>query len=362
LGTAANLYEQALSALEAQTSHLGGGDEIRSEFRAEHANYYSEYIDLLLRQKNAAAAFEVVERSRAQSLLETLLANKIDVYRGVDAGTIEQARLVQASLSTKAGIRMRILTRPHSQEELADIDKAVIELAAKREALETELRDHDPSFASLTRFKPLTVREVQDGLLDADTVLLEYALSGDRSYLFAVSRRSFSVHNLPARAIIEKLARRWYDLLQTRDDSSGGEVDRLAADLSRIVLGPVAREIRGKRLLIVADGGLQYIPFGVLPAPGASAPSGQAGVPLVVDHEIVNLPSATVLGVLLREHSGQRRPDRSIAVFADPVFFRAGCARGSQNGAGQTESFKFEPTVGGVKCERGSGIFRPSKV
>jgi hypothetical protein len=80
--------------LEAQTSHLGGGDEIRSEFRGQRANYYSEYIDLLLREKKAATAFEVVECSRAQSLLETLQANRIDVYRGVGPGTIEQARLL----------------------------------------------------------------------------------------------------------------------------------------------------------------------------------------------------------------------------------------------------------------------------
>lgn len=282
--------------MEAQTSHLGGGDEIQSEFSGEHLNYYSEYIGVLVRQNSRATAFEVVERSHAQSLLETLLANRINVYRGVGPGAIEQARLLQASLSAKSAVRMRILTRPHRQEELADIDKAIIELAAKRQALETELRDRDPSFASLTRFKPLAVREVHDGLLDDDTILLEYALSGERSYLFAVSRRAFSVHDLPGRAAIENLTRRWYDLLKTGDNGSGAEFDRIAAGLSRIVFGPVAREIRGKRLLIVADGGLQYIPFVALPAPRASIRPGQASAPLVVEHEIVHLLSATVLG------------------------------------------------------------------
>jgi hypothetical protein len=77
----------------------------------------------------------------------------------------------------------------------------------------------------------------------------------DGPALFAVTRRSFSVHNLPGRAVIENLARRLYALLKSNDQLSGDEIDRLAADLSRILLEPVAREIRGKHLLIVADGG-----------------------------------------------------------------------------------------------------------
>jgi CHAT domain-containing protein len=67
-------------------------------------------------------------------------------------------------------------------------------------------------------------------------------------------------------------------------------------------------------LVIVADGALHYVPFAALPDPA------RPGQPLVVEHEIVNLPSASVLA-LLRKETGQRAPaPREVAILADPVF------------------------------------------
>jgi CHAT domain-containing protein len=72
----------------------------------------------------------------------------------------------------------------------------------------------------------------------------------------------------------------------------------------------------GKRLLVVADGALQYVPFAALPVPGRLGDP----VPMVVEHEIVNLPSASVLAVLRRETRHRAPPPGAVAVLADPVF------------------------------------------
>jgi CHAT domain-containing protein len=81
-----------------------------------------------------------------------------------------------------------------------------------------------------------------------------------------------------------------------------------------ILLGPVKHILGEKRLVIVADGALQYIPFAALPDPEATGTA-----PLVLKHEIVNLPSASVLGALRRRVSRPGTP-YSVAVLADPVF------------------------------------------
>jgi CHAT domain-containing protein len=82
-----------------------------------------------------------------------------------------------------------------------------------------------------------------------------------------------------------------------------------------MLLAPFAAELGQKRLVVVADGVLQYVPFAALPSP-----AGDVTRPLIVDHEIVNLPSASVLAVL-REEFGNRKPaSKSVAVLADPVF------------------------------------------
>src|SRR5262249_36765744 len=96
------------------------------------------------------------------------------------------------------------------------------------------------------------------------------------------------------------------------------EYPKAAAELSQILIGPVADLLGTRRLVIVADGPLQYLPFGALATP--NSPGVSSFTPLLVEHEIVNLPSASTLAVIRREAPLQSKPDGTVAVFADPVF------------------------------------------
>jgi len=91
-----------------------------------------------------------------------------------------------------------------------------------------------------------------------------------------------------------------------------------------MLLGPVASQLGRKRLAIVADGALQYIPFAALPAPSSGNDggrnSGAEPQPLFVEHEIVSLPSASTLATLRHETAGRKPAEKSLAVLADPVF------------------------------------------
>jgi CHAT domain-containing protein len=109
--------------------------------------------------------------------------------------------------------------------------------------------------------------------------------------------------------------------------SADAAVPGLATALSTMILQPVAAAIDGKRLAIVADGALEYVPWGALPTPtgagGGSAPFGGEpwpGVPpLVATHEIVQLPSAAVLRTLRQGPPEPAEPTGTLAVVADPV-------------------------------------------
>lgn len=158
---------------------------------------------------------------------------------------------------------------------------------------------------------PMKLREIQ-GLLDPDTLLLEYALGEARSFLWVVGPGSLTAHVLPARAVIEERARRVHDLLsRSRLRGVQGQAALAAADLSDLVLGPVAGRLGVRRLVIVADGALQYVPFAALTLPGKR-------VPLLVEHEVVHLPSASILALERREQAGRRPAPHSVAVVADP--------------------------------------------
>ena len=148
-----------------------------------------------------------------------------------------------------------------------------------------------------------------------------------------VTPTSMSVFELPSRLKIESAVKQVYNLLTARNQRTSGEtatagaigfVQRMSRislprqESSEMLLGPVASEIVSKRLLIVGEGILQYLPFAALPEPGRSKRVRSA--PLVAKHEIVTAPSASVLALLRQETAGRKPAQKTLAVFGDPVF------------------------------------------
>jgi CHAT domain-containing protein len=224
-------------------------------------------------------------------------------------------------------------------DEIAVMNKEIELLLAQYNDVEGEIRTSSPTYAALTQPKTLSVKQIEQQLLDANTVLLEYSLGEERSYVWAVTPELLAGYVLPKRADIESAARQVYELVTVRNRMIKGETEpqrraRLAkaesayaeatAALSRMVLAPVVEHLKGKRLLIVSDGALQYIPFALLPEPEAlnanASGTPQQPPPLMLEHEIVNLPSASVLAVLRQERSRHKERTKAVAVLADPVF------------------------------------------
>ena len=74
------------------------------------------------------------------------------------------------------------------------------------------------------------------------------------------------------------------------------------------------------RWVIVADGALEYLPFGVLPDPAVRSTAASTSAPLITRREIVSAPSATALAMMRDERNARPRAAKAIAILADPVF------------------------------------------
>lgn len=359
--------EAALPIIEAVRADVAS-PQLRTSFFASSQGAYEFYIDLLMRMHGrepskgyAAAALEVSERTRARGLLELLSESGIDLRQGVDPALLERERELSRRLSAKAARLMTLLGRRDGQEQAAALRSEVGALEEEYQRVLGEIRRRSPRYAAVTQPRPLGLREVQQ-LLDPDTVLLEYSLGPERSYLWAVTRGGLRSFQLPGRERVEQAARRLYELVTARSVRNRGESARqrqerigradsqtpgAAEELGRMVLGPAASELGGKRLAVVADGALQYVPFAMLsvpdglrpPAPAAAAGGANAAGgyrPLIVGHEVVSLPSASTLAVQRRELAGRKPAPNNIALIADPVFdggdervvSKAGRARG----------------------------------
>jgi CHAT domain-containing protein len=342
LKQARDQIEQTIKIVESLRAKLSS-PELRASYRATTQQYYDLYIDVLMRMGRraprsnlVAEALQVSERARARSLIELLTEAGADIRQGVDAALVERERELQEQINDKTTEQIQSLGDPKKADQVAALAREIEQLTAELRDTQSRIRASSPRYAALTQPQPLTAREIQNQILDANTMLLEYSLGEERSYLWAVTKTSLRGFTLPKRETIESAARRYYELITARNQSQPNESyqrkqTRIAnADaesreaglaLSRMLLEPVTGRLGNRRLIIVADGALQYLPFAALPKPtDGTVTLSSMYRPMIASHEIVTLPSASTLAVLRREAAGRPAAAKTVAVIADPVF------------------------------------------
>ncbi len=351
--------EQALEIEESLRTNVIS-KQLRETIFASAQSSFALYIDLLMQMHSRnptagheRAALQASERARARSLLELLSESQADIRKGAPVVLIALERSLQQQINAKAAARTRLLSDKRTQGQAAFFDQEIAQLTARYNEVEVQIRKGSPRYAALTQPQPLNATEIQQQL-DDSTVLLEFALGQKQSWLWAVTRTSINCYQLPPRSKIELSARRVYELLtapqlkkgetenryQTRVAAAEPEFQAESETLSQMLLGQIATKLqqdwKGKRLAVVASGALEYVPFAALPSPVAggqpgseqrtneenpkSRPPAPDHRPLIAEHEIVNLPSISVLAVNRRETGGRKPAEKSIAIVADPVF------------------------------------------
>ncbi|MBN1479577.1 CHAT domain-containing protein [candidate division KSB1 bacterium] len=328
--------EESINKLESIRTTVINSD-LRSLFFAGVSNYYEFYIDLLMQPHqdesdtgNFLTAFHVNEQRLARSLLDILSETRKDIYRGLPADFVGRERELRNQINIREQRRLELVQKNYAADSLARVKNDIQNLLKQYEELETEIRLASPQYADLLRPHVLSVRDIQEQVLDENTTLLEYSLGEKNSYLWIVRQNSVRTFVLPKRADIEAAAKKLYNLINSRNQFGLQETpqeksQRLATaetalpdalnELSDMVLGEWLYDIQTQRLVIVCEGALQYIPFGILQIPGEKKSNH-----LIAHYEVVSLPSASVVPLLRDRSTSPGRADRSILVLADPVF------------------------------------------
>src|SRR5829696_4553675 len=347
LGTIETLRQGSLRADESRTTFLASIKDVFDEAAAANAALAlltsPSATDSLSGKalEYASEAFRINEQSRARSLLDMLSETDAAITEGIPADLLKRK---QENLDRQQDIADILTGVNISTEEIkkkpSELDAELEKLQAEFEEIENQIRTASPRYATLTANKPLTLSEVQQNVLDDQTVLVEYALQPDDSYLFAVSKTAVNLFKLPPRANIEKLA---MDLraqlipskLQRRivgidvaEANRGLGIATTAPEdvapfvaaanaLYKVVLQPAEGMIGEKRLMVVADGALNYIPFEVLLKSADSGDFSSLGY-LVKSNEVIYAPSASVVAAIKQQRP--KASGRAMLIIADPVF------------------------------------------
>jgi CHAT domain-containing protein len=351
LSAALNHNAEAIRIVESQRTNISSY-QLRTSYFAAQENYYALDVDLKMqlsktekRNEYVAAALEANEKARARVLLDSL--NEAGIERTASSensdprlsSLIDERLNLLSILATKAQARTRFLNGSYSPAQIQTLDRELNELSAKYDEMEVKIRSRNPKFAALTKPIPAKLSEIQQQL-DADTLLVEYLLGAPRSYAWVVSTEMIEGIELPAGDEIEVLAKRVSRALsergriennesplrrQQRIKNAESDFKESSSLLSKAVLAPINHLLTKKRLLVVADASLQLVPLTALPDPDSllSKQRNDQGVQSMIEkHEIISLPSASVLVLQRRELAGRTPAPYALAVIADPVFGR----------------------------------------
>ncbi len=352
--------------LQASLKHIKTAIAIIEDLRTTYTNqdlkttyfstvqgYYKFYIDLLMEQHKKdpskgydALALHISERSRARGLIELLAQANAKISKNVDPKLIAEEQELRLKRQAQEKILAKLVNQPQPpQDSIKQTETQIQNIINQQKALKAKIRAQNPERDKITNPEPLKLPQIQQQL-DKDSVLLQYSLGKERSYLWLVTPTSLTSYELPKGDEIEKIAKNFHTALSKRSNA----IDSAQA-LSKIILAPVKDKLAGKRLVIVADGVLQQIPFAALADPNKSQNpkstqtsqetnnqiNPRAGIeiqpvinpgggkntnyqPLMLNHEIVNLPSASTIATQREKTANRKIAAKKIAILADPIY------------------------------------------
>ena len=332
--------------------------DLKTSYFSTVQDYYRGYINILmdLHKKNPSQGYDTIalhisERSRARGLIELLAQANAKLSKNVNPKFIAEEKELQLKRQDQEKNLAKLINQtPLPKDTIKQTETEIQNIINQQKQLKAKIRAQNPERDKITNPEPLKLPEIQQQL-DKDTVLLQYSLGKERSYLWLVTPTSLTSYELPKGEEIEKIAKQFHKNLGHQ--TTGNLALSNAQKLTNIILKPVKDKITGKRLVIVADGVLQQIPFaaladpnnsknststqtsnecrdvicnvsrgGLIPEPIPNKP-GTADTnyqPLMLNHEIVNLPSASTIAIQREKIAKRKIAPKKIAILADPVY------------------------------------------
>lgn len=268
-------FSDAIDVIEKLRELATGSEEDKQRFFEGRIAPYNAMVDLLVAQNDFRGAFTYAERARGRMLLDVLRNGRVDISKALSAEEREQERSLNSAIVA--------LNTQFKRESLRSIpDKTrinEIEARLKRARLEYEAFQ-TRSFAAHPELKtqrgetePLTLDEVKELMPDAQTVLLEYVVTEEKTYLFVLSRPERIQHGAsseielkvyPVNIKAQVLASRVLEFRQKLASNSLGFREP-AQQLYDLLLRPAQKELAGKTIAcIVPAGPLWELPFQAL--------------------------------------------------------------------------------------------------
>ena len=313
LADAQQSFSEAVSIIESLRTQAAGGVEERQRYFEAGMQAHHGLLSVLVQQKQTQQALNLAERAKARALLDILQQGRVRVDKTMTAKEQEEEQRLKSQL-TQLNKQLARLT-PSDGARVAEVETELEKARLDYEAFQNSVYAAHPELKTQRGEAPIiNARELASLLPDAASVLLEYVVTDEKTYLFAVTKpkaeAEIQVYTLPIkRAELAKQIESFRQQLATRDLAFRAS----AGKLYELLLKPAQVQLRSKTNVVIApDSNLWDLPFQALV---------NAGRFMIEDASISYAPSLTVLREMNKRRTDQlaTRAPASLLALGNPV-------------------------------------------
>lgn len=318
LAEARQSFSEAVSIAESLRAQAAGGAEERQRYFDGGLRAHHGMLSVLVKEKQPQEALIFAERAKARSLLDMLQQGRVSVHKAMTTAEQQEEARLKAQI-TQLNKQLARLKQSDKDDAVGAVETQLDKARLNYEAFQNALYAVHPELKTQRGEAPIiNPQELAELLPDVSTVLLEYVVASEQTYLFAITKTAekaeVQLYTLPIkRAELEKQIESFRKQLATRDLGFRSS----AVKLYDLLLKPAQAQLRGKTSVVIApDSNLWDLPFQALVNSG--------GRFLIEDVAISYAPSLTVLREMTKRRMNQTpaRASATLLAFGNPLLDR----------------------------------------
>ena len=190
-------FAEAIAIVESLRVEIGGGEREQQRFFESKVSPYHAMVDLLLEQKKAGEALAYVEAAKARVLLDVLQSGRLNITKAMSPVEQEEERSLKSELVSLNTQTARESSRAKPDEaQVASLNTRLRQARINYEAFQTNLYGAHPELKTQRgEAEPLTLEQAGELLPGAKSALLNYLVSGEKTYLLVFTKSGAAVES-----------------------------------------------------------------------------------------------------------------------------------------------------------------------
>ena len=334
LADAQQSFNEAVALVETLRALAAGSIEERQRYFEGGLRAHQGLLSVLVKANQPQEALVFAERAKARALLDMLQQGRVNVQKTMTAKEQEEEARFKSQLTQLNKQLARLSKSDKQAADVAEVQTRLDKARLNYQAFQNALYTAHPELKTQRGEASIINHQELAGLLpNASSVLLEYVVTDEQTFLFAITKPAenaaaqIQVYTLPIkRAELVKQIESFRQQLATRD--LGFRVS--ASKLYDLLLKPAQAQLRSKTNVVIApDSNLWDLPFQAL--------VNDSGRFFIEDAAITYAPSLTVLREMTRRRLNQptTRAPTTLLAFGNPI---AGGEKANHSGASLRDS------------------------